>query len=62
MTQLQDNRCFGRLKARELTEEELVLVGGGEDYYHANFLCPNQVSEGGANERCSYIGMGCVET
>lgn len=26
-----DNRCFGRLKARELTSEELDMVGGGDD-------------------------------
>jgi hypothetical protein len=29
MTHL-DNRCFGRVKARELTAEELALVGGGD--------------------------------
>lgn len=27
----EDNRCFGRLKARELTGEELDMVGGGDD-------------------------------
>ena len=63
MTQLQDNRCFGRLKARELSEDEVARVGGGDgDYYHANFLCPNQVSEGGGNQACGYIGLGCIET
>lgn len=61
MTHMDDNRCFGRLKARELTEEEMALVGGG-DYYHANFLCPNQVSEGNETQACPYIGMGCINT
>lgn len=27
-----DNRCFGRLKARELTSEEMNQVGGGDEY------------------------------
>jgi hypothetical protein len=62
MTQLQDNRCFGRLKAQELSEEEMARVGGGQDFYHANFLCPNNVSEGNENQPCSYIGLGCIET
>jgi hypothetical protein len=37
MTQLQDNRCFGRLKARELTEEEIPLVSGGADHQHGRY-------------------------
>ena len=59
MTQLQDNRCFGRLKARELTEDETALVGGGdEDIYHVQW-CPREVNgEGG--QQCSAIG--CLYT
>lgn len=30
-TNTGDNRCFGRLKARELTSDELDMVGGGDD-------------------------------
>jgi hypothetical protein len=60
MTQLQDNRCFGRLKAQELSEEEIALVGGSDpDVFH-HFLCPNQVSEGNENQPPCYIG--CVYT
>jgi hypothetical protein len=59
MTQLQDNRCFGRVKAQELTEEELAFVGAGsEDIYHTRW-CPNEVNgEGGQTEGC----IGCVYT
>ena len=32
MTRMEENRCFGRLKARELTEEETARVGGGDGW------------------------------
>jgi hypothetical protein len=54
MTHMEDNRCFGRLKARELTEEETTLVGGGDsDTIHSRW-CPNEVYGGGGQEE------GCV--
>jgi hypothetical protein len=57
MTQLQDNRCFGRVKAQELTEEEMALVGGG-DVFHSRW-CPNEVYGGGGQEEGC---LGCVYT
>ncbi len=59
MTYVEDNRCFGRLKARELTEEETALVGGADfDVYHSRW-CPNEVyGEGGQTEGC----IGCTYT
>lgn len=57
MTQLQDNRCFGRTKAQELTEEEMELVGGG-DVFHSRY-CPNEVSGGDMQEPGC---LGCVYT
>lgn len=62
MTQMGDNRCFGRLKARELTGEELALVGGGldpnPDEFHSGF-CQRSVSGGGMEEPCH---TGCTYT
>ena len=57
MTQLQDNRCFGRLKAQELSADEIDQVSGG-DVIHSRW-CPNEVS-GGDNwpEGC----LGCMYT
>lgn len=39
MTNLENGRCFGRAKARELTEEELSIVSGGdyEDHQHGPY-------------------------
>lgn len=54
MTHMEDNRCFGRLKARELTEEETALVGGGEDIYHVQY-CPREMNGEGGQE-CTPIG------
>ena len=34
MTNMDNGRCFGRVKARQLTEEELSLVSGGGFYDH----------------------------
>ena len=63
MTHVQDNRCFGRLKAQELSEAELAMVGGGDVSHH--FACWNQVSEGNGTQGCYAIGYGygfCSET
>ena len=57
MTQLQDNRCFGRVKAQELTEEEMALVGGG-DVIHSQWHPREVYGEGGQEEGC----LGCVYT
>jgi hypothetical protein len=50
MTHL-DNRCFGRLKARELTAEELALVGGGDgpapDVIHSGIFARSMNPETG---------------
>lgn len=58
MSHMEDNRCFGRLKARELTSEETALVGGGDwepDVYHT-FYCANTVSDGSGTQEPDHIG------
>jgi hypothetical protein len=37
MTKMENGRCFGRIKARELTEEEIALVSGGADHQHGRY-------------------------
>jgi hypothetical protein len=55
---MEGNRCFGRLKARELTAEELTIVGGGDpmpDVYHSRY-CARSVSGGGMDEEPCHVG------
>jgi bacteriocin-like protein len=54
MTQMENGRCFGRVKARELTEKELALVsGGGEDHQHGRFHLDGPITVGEAdNDYC----------
>ena len=37
MTKMDNGRCFGRVKARELTEEEISIVSGGGDHQHGPY-------------------------
>ena len=58
MSHMEDNRCFGRLKARELTSEETALVGGGDwepDVYHT-FICARTMSDGSGTQEPDHVG------
>jgi hypothetical protein len=61
----ESNRVFGRAKARELTGEEIALVGGGDDgwpepdVYHS-FYCARTMSDGSGTQEPDHIG--CVYT
>lgn len=55
MTQVQDNRCFGRLKARELTEEETALVAGSHDDIYHHMYCARSMN-GESGQECQAIG------
>jgi hypothetical protein len=52
MIKTESKRCFGRVKARELTEEETALVGGG-DVFHSD-LSPHNFGEEGGCLGCTY--------
>lgn len=52
MTKAEGKRCFGRVKARELTREEMALVGGG-DTFHSD-LSPHNFGEEGGCLGCTY--------
>jgi hypothetical protein len=61
MTHMDSNRCFGRLKARELSAEEIALVAGGDwepDVFHS-FICARSVSDGSGGDPDH---VGCVYT
>lgn len=58
--QMESNRCFGRVKARELSSDEIELVGGGNDFpepdvYHS-FYCARTVSDGSGTQEPDHIG------
>jgi hypothetical protein len=54
MTQMENGRCFGRVKARELTEEEIALVSGGEvDHMHGPYHMDGPITVGESeNDYC----------
>lgn len=53
MTKIENGRCFGRIKARELTEEEIALVAGGEDHQHGRYHVDGPiVVDGDQNDYC----------
>jgi hypothetical protein len=37
---------LGRIKARELTEEEIALVSGGEDHQHGRYHMDGPITVG----------------
>lgn len=61
---VESNRVFGRIKARELTSEEIELVGGGDlnpapdpDVYHSFYCARTMSGEGNEPDH-----IGCVYT
>ena len=60
--EVESNRCFARQKARELTSDEVALVGGGEsDVFHSEICLPTFDPEhggGGGGEN----HVGCTYT
>lgn len=52
VTKTEGKRCLGRVKARELTKEEMALVGGG-DTFHSD-LSPHNFGEEGGCLGCTY--------
>lgn len=46
MTKIESGRCLGRIKAREITEEEIALVGGGADHQHGPYHMDGPITVG----------------
>lgn len=46
MTKIENGRCLGRIKARELTDEEIALVSGGEDHQHGRYHLDGPITVG----------------
>ena len=53
MTQIENGRCLGRIKARELTEDEVALVSGGADHQHGPYHLDGPIMVGESeNDYC----------
>jgi hypothetical protein len=53
MTKMENGRCFGRAKARELSEDEIALVSGGEDHIHGPYHMDGPITvDGSENDYC----------
>lgn len=61
MTKMDNGRCFGRIKAHQLTEEELSLVsGGGADHQHGPYYVDGPLVVDEADNDYCIGGVGTI--